>query len=141
MKLFSFLWRNSRSTVIMAILTGIASGAVSSGLIVLIHTVLRRGASASAAIIWSFVALCLVLPLSRFASEMLLVHLAQKTIYDLRVRLSRQIMSTPLHRLQEIGSHRIFAAMTEDILTISIGFTSIPNICLQAAILGGCLAY
>jgi len=141
MKLFSFLWQNSRGTVVSAVLVGILGGAASSGLIILVHVVLNRGEAASAALIWSFVGLCILLPVSRILSEMLLVVLAQKTIYDLRVRLSRQIMNTPLRRLQEIGTARIFAALTEDILTISTGFASVPNLFLQTAILAGCLAY
>lgn len=138
--LLAFLFKTSRSIVIAAILASIASGAVSSGLMALTHKALNSRAS-SAYLIVGFVTMCLVYPLSRVLSEVLLVYLSQKVIFDLRGKFMRQILATPLRTIEEIGSHRILAAMTDDVATLASGLSSVPNLWLQGSVLLSCLVY
>jgi putative ATP-binding cassette transporter len=136
-----FLLRSSRGIVLSSLAAGLVSGAASTGLIALIHAVLARDGAAPPTLVTAFVALCVVLPVSRIISQILLVKLAQKAIFDLRMTLSRQILSTPLRFLEELGAHRLMASLTDDVQVISAGLISVPIICLQAAVLVGCLIY
>jgi len=136
-----FLLRSSRAIVLSSLVAGLVSGAASTALIALIHTVLARNGVASPALVGAFAAFCVVLPVSRIISQLLLIKLSQKAIFDLRMRLSRQILSTPLRFLEELGAHRLMASLTDDVQVISAGLISVPIICLQAAVLVGCVVY
>lgn len=141
MQVMLFLLRSSRAIVLSSLVAGLISGAASTALIALIHAVLARNGAASPTLVGAFVAFCIVLPVSRIISQLLLIKLAQKAIFDLRMRLSRQILSTPLRFLEEVGAHRLMAALTDDVQVISGGLISVPIICLQAAVLVGCVVY
>jgi putative ATP-binding cassette transporter len=140
MKLISFLLRYSRGILALAVTAGIIAGASSMGLLAVIGSRLR-GTAPSATLLYAFVGLCLVYPLMRAASEMLLALLAQKAIFDLRMRLSRQIMGAPLRHLEKVGAPRLLAALTEDVNSITNGVFVVPTICINAVTVVGCLAY
>jgi putative pyoverdin transport system ATP-binding/permease protein len=141
MKLLALLWRYSRSLIVLAIIAGVISGLSNAGLIAMIHMGLRRDGTSIKFVLAGFLGLCLLLPICRVVSQMLLTHLAQKAIYDLRVGLSRRILSAPLRQLEEVGAPRLLASLTDDVLAITSGISSIPVMCLHISILVGCLAY
>src|SRR5690349_12173356 len=115
MKLFLFFFHYSRRIAILAILAGIISGASSTGILAVINGSLRRNGPSRAALLWAFVALCVLLPLARFTSEALLIRLGQGALLELRMRLCRQILATPLRRLEEFGAPRLMSSLTDDI--------------------------
>jgi putative ATP-binding cassette transporter len=139
--LLAFLFKRSRGIVIAAIITSLLSGAASSGLIALAHQALKTGAASGLGLILGFTALCLLFPLTRVASELLLVYLSQKVIFDLRAQFIQQILSTPLRKLEEIRTHRIMAALTDDVGMLANGLTTVPILFLQGAIVLGCMVY
>ena len=139
--LLAFLFKKSRGIVIVAILASIVSGVASSSLIALAHEALRARETSGVWLIVGFTGLCVLFPLSRVASELLLVYLSQKIIFDVRVQLIRQILSTPLRRLEEIRAHRIMAALTDDVAILSTGLTTVPLLFLQCAVVLGCMVY
>ena len=142
MKFISFITKYSRTIVILAILTGVISGIAKAGLIAVVNAVLHTANPASArGLVWAFVALCLAMPVTRFISQTLLTHLGQKAIFDLRLRLCRQILATPQRGLEEMGSPRIMAVLTDDISAISNTVTTIPVLCMQFAVVLGSLIY
>jgi putative ATP-binding cassette transporter len=87
------------------------------------------------------VALCLALPVTRFISGYLLVKLSQRAIYDLRLALSRRILAAPLRKLEEVGTSRLLATLTDDVMAISDAAVSIPFFAMQIAIVIGCLGF
>lgn len=141
MKLVRFLKSYSGGMLLLSIIAGIASGAANTGLLALINNALREGSSTGSWGLWGFAALCLLLPLTRYASEMLLTNLGQEALFDLRLRLSRQILGAPLRQLEEIGAHRLLAALTDDVPTITNVVTIVPLLCINLAIIISCLVY
>ena len=141
MKLISILLSYSRRAVILAIIVGVINGICNAALLAIIHKALIAGRGASANLLWGFIALWLVLPASRIASQVTLSHLVQTAIYDLRMHLSRQILAAPLRQLEEIGTHRLFATLNDDVQAISNALVSIPTICMQSTVLIASLAY
>jgi len=89
----------------------------------------------------AFIVLCLAETLTRFLAQGVLAHLGQKAIFDLRMRLTRQILATPLRRLEEMRDGRIMAVLTDDISAISNTLTGIPILCMQIAVVLGSLIY
>lgn len=141
MKLFLFFLHYSRRATILAILAGVISGATSTGMLAVINASLRRNGPSRGTLVWVFVALCLLLPLTRFSSEWLLIRLGQGSLLELRMRLCRQILATPLRRLEEFGASRLMSSLTDDIPTITNALLAIPVICINAAVVIGGLIY
>lgn len=141
MGLITFLVRHSRGSVILAVTAGVISGVCNAGLLALFNSSLTNGGYSKAALVWSFTGLCLFLPATRFASETLLTKLAEGALFKLRMALSRQILASPLRHLEEIGSHRLIAALTDDVPTITNTLVLIPILCINVAITVGGLIY
>lgn len=135
MKLISFLVRYSPRSMFVAVAAGIVCGAVNTGLLALFNVVLRGpGTYARATLIWCFVALCLSLPVTRFISEALLARVSQGALFRLRMQLSRQIAAAPLRHLEKLGTHRLLAALTDDIPTILGALVFIPVLCINIVV-------
>ena len=92
-------------------------------------------------LLWGFVGLCVLLPAFKFMADWLLVRLGQEAVFKLRVKLSRQILASPLLRLERLGPHRLLAALTDDVSSIINALIFIPTLFINVAIVCGCLIY
>src|SRR5947209_19117263 len=112
LKLLRFLMRPSaegrsaRGHLALALLAGGLSGAASAGLLIEINRALSRADNLTMGLVWSFLGLCVALPVTRFASQVLLARLSQSTLLDLRMSFARRLLGAPLRRLEQIGPHR-----------------------------------
>jgi putative ATP-binding cassette transporter len=142
MKLISFLLRSSPAVVIIAILAGLIAGISNTGLLILINATLnhRDGVPASR-LVWYFVGLCCVMLVARSASTILLIRLSRWAIFDLRMKLCRQILAAPLRHLEELGGARLLAALTDDVPALATALTNIPVMCMHCAVVLTCLVY
>jgi putative ATP-binding cassette transporter len=141
MRLINFLWGHSRGVIALAALVGIISGGSSALLMALINARLSIDAPPSKALIWGFAGVVVIALISNYASRVLLSQISQQAIFALRMRLCRQVLSSPLRRLEEIGSPRILATLTQDIPTITRAFLDLPFFCINLTIVVGCLIY
>jgi len=135
------LLRYSRGLVALAMLTGMISGAANAALLALVHSALESKGYSATVLVWSFGGLCLFMPLCRIVSQVVLGHLAQMAIFDMRMKLSEQILDVPLVKVEELGGSRILATLTDDIVGISNALTAIPALVLHISIVSVCLAY
>lgn len=140
MKVIAFFFRHSRKAVLLSVIAGILSGACNAALLAVINAVLRTSAPTSK-LMWSFIALCALLPVTRFSSEFLLNRLGQSAMYDLRMKLSTQIMAAPLRHLEGLGAPRLLAALTDDVPAITNAILIIPLICINVSLVIACLVY
>lgn len=142
MNIIYFLLSSSWKMVTLAIVTGLFSGASSAGLIALIgNSVSNKGYSSSPVLAWGFVGLVLVVLLTSIFSQVVLIKLAQDAVFQLQLQLSRQILASELSELEKLGTSRLLATLTEDVQAISQAIFSLPLICINLAIVGGCLLY
>lgn len=142
MNLIYFLLRSSWRMVAIAIVTGFLSGGSSAGLIALIGHAMGSGiASAPTSIAWGFAGLALVALLTSILARVVLIHLSQNAIFQLQMRLSRQILATELSHLEKLGFPRLLATLTEDVQAISNAVYIIPFLCINIAIVAGGLVY
>lgn len=126
--------------MILSIIAGIFSGACNAALLAVINAVIKRNGHSSA-LLWGFVGLCALLPLTRFTSEFLLTQLGQGATYNLRMQLCDQILAAPLRHLEQVGVARLLAALTDDVPAITGAILIIPLLCVNAALVVGCLVY
>ena len=141
MKLVAFLFKHSRKKVILAALISIVGGVSSAGLIALINNIFIRSEPPGREMIWYFAGLVLVALVANLISESLLNSLSERTLYDLRMNLCRQVLAAPLRRLEEIGAHKFLAVLTDDIPHLSRALLSVPMLSINLTLLIGCLIY
>jgi putative ATP-binding cassette transporter len=143
MKLISFLLKYSPVSVTLAVVVGIISGVCNAALLALFNVALGGGDSGFSrkTLIWSFVALCLFLPLTRYISEMLLTRLAQDALFRLRMRLCRQILDAPLRHLEGLGAPRLMTALADDVPVITGTLVVFPLLCINIAVAVSGLIY
>lgn len=135
-----FLLRASWRTFLLAVLVGAASGLSSIGLVALVHRALRPGGGPT----WlagAFVALCVVALATRILSQSILVRLSQSAISRLNLHLCRRILDVPLERLEQIGSHRLLTALTNDVTVIAMAANGLPTVCVNLVVLAAGMAW
>ncbi|MDX2098188.1 MAG: cyclic peptide export ABC transporter [Leptolyngbyaceae cyanobacterium bins.59] len=140
MKLFSFLFRSSWVSVAIAIVTGFLSGGSTAGLIALISYALSHRTS-TVVVGLAFVGLAVVSLTTSVLSQVMLIRLSQQAVFELRLRLSRQILSSELRQLEQLGQPRLLATLTEDVQAVSNAVFAIPFLCVDIAIVAGSLTY
>jgi putative ATP-binding cassette transporter len=141
MRILSFLYRYSRGRLVLAIACGIVSGAFNTLLLTVINAALNGEPSPVPHLGWVFASLCVLLPLTRFASETLVAHLGQGAMLEFRMRVCREIIATPLARLEQLGAHRLLAMLIDDVPNITNAVSIVPIIAIYTAVVTGVLIY
>jgi putative pyoverdin transport system ATP-binding/permease protein len=139
MNLIWLLLRASSLQVAIAILTGLISGGTTARLIALINSAISGNSTED--LTWQFPTLALIVLVSGIISQFLLIKLSQNAVYRLRLRLSQGILFSPLRHLEELGASKLLATLTEDVTTLSNTVYAIPFICVDIAVIVGCLVY
>lgn len=141
MNLLRLLIKASGGLLLLAILAGAASGVCSAALVATINTALGSDGTWRELLPWAFGALVALMALTRIASSILVLRLGQGAVFQLRLHLSRLILRAPLRQLQDLGTARLMAHLTEDINAITEAFTLVPTLCIEAVIVVACLGY
>ncbi|CAN5717093.1 cyclic peptide export ABC transporter [soil metagenome] len=141
MDVIVFLLKASWRAVAIALLTGLVSGGCSAGLIALIsRTVVQEGLP-SGAITVAFIGLGIVALTTAMFSRILLVRFSQAAVFDLQMRLSRQILATELKPLETLGLPRLLVVLTEDVQTVANAAGVVPMLVINIASAAGCMVY
>ncbi len=139
MSILVFLLRESWWQVILAIACGLLSGSCSARLIALINSIVSDPTMPG--IVPQFIGLSVVVLTTAPMAQYLLIHLSEDAIYQLRIRLCEQILMAPLQHLETLGSPRLLASLTADIMKLSNTVFIVPFICIDISIVLGCLTY
>jgi putative ATP-binding cassette transporter len=142
MRVIGFFARNAPYRLLISIAIGVAGGLGSAGLLAAFTNVLKN-ADRHSSFIWGYIllALCLMLPLTRFASEIILMRLTQREFCGLRMRLSMRITQAALRDVEILGTERLMAAFGEDIPKTMYVLSIVPEVCINLAISIGGLVY
>ncbi len=142
MKLILLLLRSSKKLAVLTILFGALSGAASAALVAIINKALTSTADAQLGdITLAFVGLALASMLTRVGSQFLLNMLQQDILLNLRLWLSRHLLTTPLRTLEEAGAHRMMTSLMQDIITLGMGVSAMPEVFINAAVVIAGLVY
>ncbi|MEM8531174.1 MAG: cyclic peptide export ABC transporter [Chloroflexota bacterium] len=141
MKLVRFLFGVSKRAVFFSLMAGVVAGACGTGLVALITMALNQQLTSEPTFAWIFFGVCALLLLSSVFSQVLLIRLAQDTILKLRLSLSRQILATPLHQLERIGTHRLLSMLTDDISMLATTIVIVPAIAINVVVVISSLFY
>jgi putative ATP-binding cassette transporter len=144
-KLLSYLFRMSRNisfsraAIVLALVTGVASGLGLTGLLAIIGNGIAGKADPH--LLYRFIGFCILVPTSRLISQSIFNLLTTQAVFETRLQSCRRILAAPLRRLEESGPHRLLATLTDDITTLTNALTQIPLLCLQVAVVVACLIY
>jgi len=141
MTLLRFLVRYSPRMVIWTSIAALLSGACNAGLIAMINSALNHGGNPGVALIVGFAALGLGRIATNAFAQVTLAHFSQATTARLRRDLVEKILAVPLRQIEELGTPKLMAALTEDILEITQATLSIPIFAVNLALLLGGAAY
>lgn len=139
MNVIWLLLKASWLNVSIAILTGLISGGCSAQLIAFINRAISDNSNQN--LVWYFAGLAVLALVTGVISQFLLIYLSQEAVYNLRLSLSRGILSSPLRHLEELGANRLLATLTDDVGTLSNTIFLIPFLCVDIAVVVGCLTY
>ncbi|MEM8504441.1 MAG: cyclic peptide export ABC transporter [Cyanobacteria bacterium P01_D01_bin.1] len=139
MDIIWLLLQSAWVSVLTAVAAGLISGASSASLIALINTAIEQGTPRS--LILPFVGLALLALFTGAVSQFLLIDLAQDSVYQLRMRLSQRILSSPLRQLEALGPSKLLAVLTKDVQSISDSVFVLPFLCVDVAVICGCLIH
>jgi putative ATP-binding cassette transporter len=141
MGLFRYLLRSSRGVFLLAIATSVLSGAAGAAFIVVVNQSLAHARNAPTSLVWAYAALCLITIVTRFVSQTMLFRLAQGVISRLRRRLIDAILAAPLRSVEEIGTPRLYSALSDDVVVIADALPGLPALCSSAAFVLVALVY
>lgn len=127
--------------MVLAATLGALAGAGSALLLALINHTVSQGAMASGVLLAEFLVLALISLLSGLVARFVLVDLGQAAVYQLRLQLSGRILACPLRHLEAVGADRLLATLTDDIQAIATAVFNIPFLCIDLALIAGCLLY
>lgn len=127
--------------VAIAIITGFLSGGSSAALIALISSVVSHNPTSVIPAIWGFIGLALVAAATSFISQFVLIRLSQNAVFQLRMRLSHGLLASELSHLEQLGTPRLLATLTDDVQAVTNAVHLMPSLCIDLAIVVGCLVY
>ena len=141
MNIVQLVTKNASFLLAISVVAGLLAGLGGAALIALINWTLNSPDLTASDIIVFYVAMCVLVPVFRLFSATLLFKLSQRIAFELRMRLSQRIMAAPLRHLEEVGSHKLFVALSDDVTVISNGVINIPVVTIHLSVLLGCIAY
>ena len=136
-----FLLARSRLVLILTVVLGGVSGAMNAGMLALLNSAVFHPAGTRGRLLPVFILLCVVAPLTRVVSELLLMRLGQDAIFSLRSEIARQVLTVPLRWLEQNGTHRILSVLTDDLYNLSGTVGLIPVLCVHIGVVASCLIY
>ena len=78
---------------------------------------------------------------SQAVARVLLDRFTQRTLTRLCRDLTRQVLATPLRRLEDVGIPRILATLTDDVAWLGWAAQNVPALATNLAMVAGCSLY
>lgn len=135
MKLLAILLRTSwRMTALSAFIGGV-SGIVSVAVMAAILHAAADPYRSAAGTILLFAAFCLITLATQFISQAIVSRLTQHSMLELQMGLCRRLLAAPVKQIEEIGSPRLLATLSDDVFTVAQAMTAIPALVVSVATL------
>lgn len=140
MNLLRLLFNSSQKMLILAAGAGVLSGVSTVSLL----STMNAGVNEEApriALILSFIGFCILRLFSNVAAQVIMINLSQASILRLRLLLCRRILESPLSHLEQMGTSRLLATLTDDVQSIGATVLILPNLCISLTIILSCFIY
>jgi putative pyoverdin transport system ATP-binding/permease protein len=142
MEIIKFLLGISWKQMTVAMIAGLVSGAANALLMSLINKAVRPDRSLHEPNdLMLFITVAAFIITTSIISQYMLIFLSQNAIYELRLKLSQNILSSPLEHLERLKENRLIVTLTEDIRTLTHAVSSVPSMCTDFATVVGCFIF
>lgn len=158
MRLFTLFTRQAPNRVFLSIVLSIAAGLSNALLIPIILSSLsygsdelEAGTQATRSVLGMevshykfallFLAVCLLVLITRSTSRVLLKRVVLEAATELRVDTYRRIMRTAVAELEKLGPSKLLATITVDVNRVAVGARSAPDLMVSSITLTGILTY
>lgn len=135
------LLSQSRIRIILGVVTGILGGLGNAVLIGWINTELHVSTLDVEYAPVLYGGFGLLVLATHMISVLIVMRVSLTVTRDLRMELSRRIIDAPLRLLQQLGTAKLMANLTEDIGFLVEAFQEIPHLFIHVSWVVGCLAY
>ncbi|WP_413726215.1 cyclic peptide export ABC transporter [Sodalis sp. RH16] len=135
------LARDAGGLLLLALIASVVSGFSNASLIALINKTLTVEAAGLALLGRTFIALTLLMLITRVLSETVFMYLGQRAKARLRNEVVACIGDAGLQSVESLGMSRAMAVLTQDLDTIVVFFVGLPNLVMYGAVIAGCLCY
>ena len=136
MPLLRQLLHQHRTLFTTMLLLTLLSGLLSIALLSYINQNLLHAVGGENTLLF-FIGLLAVYLISSTAGQILLSTIGHRLVYQMQIRLLKQILDTPWMQIQQTGHAKILASLSNDIRSISIAFTRLPEL-LQGVLFVAC---
>jgi len=140
-RLFGFLLKSARTTVIFMVGAGVMAGLFSAAILAFVSHAVHRAGRVSTLLILGFVALALGKIITNAAAQLLLVRFSQTTILELSLSLCSKVVRAPLRAIERRGAASVLAVLTDDVASVTWAVQALPQLAMNAAVVSGCSAY
>jgi len=138
--ILTYLFRSSWKALLLASLTGIISGFCGAGMAKAISDgVLDPGVYTTRTVF--FFGVCAIYLVTKTCTDLSLLRFTRSSVFKLRVDLSRNLLATPIEKLQAIGETELRIILTNDIEAFLRAFQMLPQAFGDSVIVLVCLAY
>lgn len=141
MKLWRILVRYGGWRLLLALGAGLGAGAALAALMRLIHRALTLPRPELGTAALEFVALLVVYAAGTVAAQQSLNDAAERLQWELRLRLLRQTLASPLRHLERTGFPRLMTHLAHDVMLLANYLCSLPDAIVNVAIAVGCFVY
>ncbi len=139
MEIIKFLLEISWKQMAIAVIAGLVSGGGNALMISLINRAVREGRTPNDLLFFAVVAVFIIA--TSIVSQYMLIFLSQNAIYSLRLKLSQNILSSPLEHLERLKENRLIVTLTEDVRNLTHAVSSVPGLCTDFATVVGCFVF
>jgi putative pyoverdin transport system ATP-binding/permease protein len=140
MKLILFFLKYSPRYLTVASVMGAISGISATVLMIVINSRLS-GPPSKWNSAWTFSAIVVVVLVTNFFTRTVMSHLSQWSLFNLRMSLSRLIVSCPLRTIENAGAHKVLVALAHDVDDVARVLQTIPVTFVDAAVLMAAFVY
>lgn len=134
------LIKQSKPQIVFASAISIAAGAANIWLLALVSRHMRLASSGPGAIAEFAGALALMVAVS-FVSQVFLTRLSTRMLHELRQKLVQAITQLSARKIEAIGRHRLYAALTRDVPSVHEFLVALPNYVFNVTVVVACMVY
>ncbi|MDC9613330.1 cyclic peptide export ABC transporter [Xenorhabdus khoisanae] len=140
MTLIAYLYRQSWVLLLVSTISALISGFAGASIVGMISQGVTETINLTP-FLWSFFGICFIFFITKTISEITLSHLAQASIFSLRLSLSNKILRAPLKKLNKIGRHGLLAVLTKDVDVFVHSFMLAPSVFGNVTLIIACFSY
>ncbi|MBD2824447.1 cyclic peptide export ABC transporter [Xenorhabdus szentirmaii] len=140
MTLIAYLYRQSWILLLVSTISALISGFAGASIVGMISQGVTEQITLTS-FLFSFFGICFIFFITKTISEITLSHLAQATIFSLRLSLSNKILRAPLKKLHKLGRHGLLAVLTKDVDVFVHSFMLAPSVFGNITLIFACFGY